>query len=120
MVSRFTPPEISSGAVPQRIREDWFFDAFLRRETTLTGPLQIPKPRAGYPLRYCSTAVAEKQDAGGPLASGYFVEATLENIREDSVTFNTEHNVAERTLNENGRTLYRICGGTETQCEGKP
>lgn len=96
--------------------EDWFFTAFLKRERRWENPVHDSQPSHESFFRYCSTALGGKTAKGKPLAAGFFLEATMENPRKDSTGFNTEYNIFERTLTENGQTLFRICGGTETQC----
>lgn len=96
--------------------DDWFFVSFLQRERRWPTPVQNPRRSRGFVLRYCPTVLAEEKNADVPLASGFFLEAALENPNPESAHFNTEHNMFERTLTVNGRTHYRICGGVEDQC----
>jgi hypothetical protein len=94
--------------------EDWFFHEFLKtREQPF--PLRDQASDAGYVYRYCPTALAEGSGTT-PLASGFFLEARLENSHADSAGFNAEYNMFERTLVDGTRSLHRICGGNETQC----
>lgn len=96
--------------------EDWFFTAFLKRERRWANPVGTPSSSHGMFYRYCPTVLGGKTAKGKPLAAGFFLEAIMENAREDSHGFNTEYNIFERTVAENGQTLFRICGGTEPQC----
>ena len=96
--------------------EDWFFTSFLKRERQWSIPVRDPKASSGFTFRYCPTVLAEKRGEGTPLASGFFLEAALENRRPESAEFNAEHNIFERTFTVKGRTRYWICGGRETRC----
>lgn len=95
--------------------EDWFFAHFWVRERKKE-PLRILGNDRQYPLRYCPTARAAVTDGQPPAASGFILEAVLEHPQPERVRFNFEHNIGERTVNVDGRSAYRICGGTETQC----
>lgn len=96
--------------------DDWFFVTFLKRERQWATPVRDSKASRGFAFRYCPTVLAEKTDEQHPLAVGFFLETPLENRPPESAGFNTEHHIFERTLRAEGRTFYRICGGTEAQC----
>lgn len=96
--------------------DDWFFTHFLKRETSLITAIRVPRQRSDPILRYCPTSLFERGDGAPPLASGFFLETNLKNTRAEQRAFNAEHNMFERTLVVDGQSLYRVCGGTETQC----
>lgn len=95
--------------------DDWFFADLLPR-TGGGQALLDPRHGAGHFLAYCPTVLRETAGSFPPLAAGFFLEARLENRRPDHAGFNDEHNMFERTLTVGTYTLYRICGGAETQC----
>lgn len=96
--------------------DDWFFQNFLKR-AAFSGMLADNDARTRrHPLRYCPTLRSDVSNDVRPLASGFFLEALLENTHPESTQFNTEHNIFERTVTVGGRSAYRICGGPETQC----
>lgn len=69
----------------------------------------------GHIYRYCVTDTDPA--AGG--AIGYFLEATLE-VDQPTGNFFDEDESRKfyyRQFTENDRTIYRVCGGTEMQCE---
>lgn len=70
-------------------------------------------PKGSY--TYCVTQVEAGQTVG------FYVEAQLEVPQPDTIGFDEDESrkFAYRIINENHRTLYRVCGGTETQC-GQP
>lgn len=70
-------------------------------------PDQLPSP-----YRYIVTQRQQQH------ASGYYLEATQERHSADTIGFDEDEKRKYhfRVLNENNQTLYRVCGGTETQC----
>lgn len=94
--------------------DDWFFSQTLVVERKGTS-IHPPGNRHRYPLRYCPTSMMGGE-AVPPSAAGFYLEALLENAQPDLTRFNTEYNIAERTLTVGGQPAYRICGGNETQC----
>lgn len=72
----------------------------------------IKAPAITSDYRYCVTQVTGKQ------ITGYYLEAQLENHQADYIGFDEDEDrkYAFRILNENGHTLYRVCGGEEKQC----
>jgi type II secretory pathway pseudopilin PulG len=67
----------------------------------------------GFDYRYCVTS----GNASG--ATGYFLEARLEGTQPDQHTFDEDElrKFYFRILHSGGKTIYRVCGGEETQCE---
>lgn len=94
--------------------EDWFFHDVVRmRDQPIS--LRDQRPLVDSVYRYCPTILAEDRRTV-PLASGFFLEVRLENPHADRAGFNAEYNMFERTFHDGARTLYRICGGNESQC----
>lgn len=94
--------------------DDWFFTHFL--STRWLSPPVDPRHAAGKALRYCPTSVIERSGQSPRAAGGFYLEAELENLRPEEAGFNSEHNVFERTLTVGRVSVYRLCGGSETQC----
>lgn len=95
--------------------DDWFFQKFLAQERGR--PELAPRTwREVHALRYCPTARTAPERGNPPFATGFYLEAPLENSSAERLGFNAEHNIFERTLRDGSRTLYRVCGGIETQC----
>lgn len=70
------------------------------------------REQRGFVYRYCVTS-------GTPQAAqGYFLEAQFEVNTRDTRAFDEDEQrkFHYRILHENGLTLYRVCGGQETQC----
>ena len=65
------------------------------------------------PYRY---VVTKTQDQA---ASGYYIEAELEVAQSDRTAFDEDEQrkYFYRILHKDGKTLYRVCGGDEKQCE---
>ena len=68
----------------------------------------------GHAYRFCATEL----DAENRGIAGYFLEAELEVDQPDTISFDEDERrkFFYRILYDEGRTLYRICGGSETQC----
>lgn len=62
--------------------------------------------------QYCITDIQNNQ------VTAYYLQAQLENYQPDQIGFDEDEarKYAFRILNENGHTLYRVCGGSEKQC----
>lgn len=67
----------------------------------------------GFIYRYCVTS----RDARG--ATGYFLEAQFEGDVAGQRAFDEDEQrkFHYRILHENGKTLYRVCGGEQIQCK---
>lgn len=65
------------------------------------------------PYRYVVTNTAANH------TQGYYLEAQLERRAPDALGFDEDEKRKYhfRVLNEKSHTLYRVCGGTETQCQ---
>lgn len=66
----------------------------------------------GRAYSYCVTNIQNSATAG------YYLEAELEVEQPDTVDhdYDETRNFDYRVLHEGGKILYRVCGGTETQC----
>lgn len=93
----------------------WFFGntSPLLREQFIDAIPHDVRENSNHLYTYCITSVEKKH------ATGYYLEATLENQATDGTYFDEdEHRKFDyRILHKNGKTLYRVCGGTETQCK---
>lgn len=63
---------------------------------------------------YCATDINEEDKV-----MGFYLEAQLERPHEDQVGFDEDEmrKFNYRILNEDSKIKYRVCGGTEKQCE---
>lgn len=97
-------PAISKNCLTSNHPDDWPFIAVL--------PHAVRENR-GFSYRYCVTS------ANSSGATGYFLEAQLENDQPDTISFDEDEQrkFHYRILHENGQTLYRVCGGEEKQCQ---
>lgn len=91
----------------------WLFgnSSLLKQKKILTAmPHDLREPVHQY--RYCVTDTQNHQ------VTSYFLEAQLEAYQADQIGFDEDEarKYAFRILNDHGRTLYRVCGGAETQC----
>lgn len=70
---------------------------------------------ANHIYRYCATEQTDSQ------AQGYFLEAQLEENLPEQTGFDEDESrkFDYRILHENDKVLYRVCGGTETQCKSE-
>lgn len=110
-----SPPTTEPECTTSNDSASWFFGA--------TSPLLTEKFIDALPhdvresttrsYRYCVTDV--KHDH----ATGFFLEATLERPQTNTtaVDEDEQRKYEYRVLNESNHTLYRVCGGTETQCQ---
>lgn len=71
-------------------------------------PDELPSP-----YRYMVTDTAANH------TQGYYLEAQLERPQADTLGFDEDEKRKYhfRVLNVNNQTLYRVCGGTERQCQ---
>jgi hypothetical protein len=69
----------------------------------------------GHVYQYCMTGVSQSSQT----VAGYYLQAELEVKQDDTRTFDEDESrkFHYRILHQDGQVLYRICGGTETQCE---
>lgn len=76
-----------------------------------------------YPMTYEATPysyhVTSQEESG---ATGYFLEAQFEVEQKDQTTFDEDESrkFHYRILHQENKILYRVCGGTETQCQPSP
>ncbi|MBI4022144.1 MAG: hypothetical protein HY372_02210 [Candidatus Andersenbacteria bacterium] len=71
------------------------------------------REQPGFVYRYCATSAT-------PLGTtGYFLEAQFESYAPDTRAFDEDEQrkFHFRILHEDGKTLYRVCGGEEMQCK---
>lgn len=93
----------------------WFFGhkSPLLIEQRLNAIPHDVRETQGYTYRYCIT------DIQNETAAGYYFEAQLEVNQPDIVAVDEDEtrNFTYRVLHEERKILYRVCGGTEKQCE---
>jgi len=83
---------------------EWFFVKVMPHDV---------REEYGYLYRYCATS----GDAAG--STGYFLEAQLEVDQKDQRSFDEDEQrkFHYHILHTDGKTLYRVCGGQEKQCQ---
>jgi type II secretory pathway pseudopilin PulG len=111
-----TSPENSQQLTcTQNSPDSWLFsDASpLLREQFIDAIPHDVRESKGHVYRYCVTSLSRGK------ATGFYLEAQLESKAPVGVFFDEdeERKFGFRVLKENGKRLYRVCGGQETQCE---
>lgn len=110
-----TPPGNQPSCTSVTEQDSWLFGGtspLLKEQHINAIPHDVRESR-GHTYRYCATQIA-----GGNIA-GYFFEAQLEVGQPETVALDEDEtrNFHYRVLREDGKILYRVCGGTETQCQ---
>lgn len=108
------PATNQPGCTDTNDTDSWLFDdhsVLLKEQHMAAIPHDVREFR-GHVYSYCATYVEDGQ------ASGYYLEAQLEVEQPDIVAHDEDdqRNFDYRVLHEDGKILYRVCGGTETQC----
>lgn len=111
------PPEEDGDCTASNDEKSWLFgnESPLLQEQHIDAIPHDTRESLGRAYRFCATAL----DAASRAVTSYFLEAELEIDQEDAVAFDEDERrkFYYRVLHDdNGRTLYRICGGAETQC----
>lgn len=109
-----TPPEGEISCTEVTDENSWLFSrqSPLLKEQHLDAIPHDVREGQGHIYRYCATDI---QDAA---AAGYYLEARLEVEQPDAIALDEDdaRNFNYRILHEDGKILYRVCGGVETQC----
>lgn len=109
------PPENEPSCTEVSNENSWLFhpqSPLLKEQHINAIPHDVRESR-GHTYKYCATHV----ESGHTI--GYFFEAQLEVDQPEIVTLDEDEtrNFTYRILHEDGKILYRVCGGTETQCQ---
>lgn len=109
-----TPPDGSVGCTESSL-ESWLFgeDSPLVTGHFINAIPHDVREERGHIYRYCVTDVSNQK------AVSYFFEATLEIDQPEGTAFDEDEDrkFDYRILHEDGKTLYRVCGGEESQCK---
>ncbi|MBI1833778.1 MAG: hypothetical protein HYR90_03040 [Candidatus Andersenbacteria bacterium] len=109
-----TPPKSKPHCTDSRTVDSWFFgpqSPIVKGQYIDVSPHDIRESDTQY-YRYCVTDIRKGE------AKGYFFEASLELPQNDVIAFDEDETrkFDYRILHEDDKALYRVCGGTETQC----
>ena len=110
-----TPPDKSIICTESSDQNSWLFgnaSPLLQEQHIDALPHDVRESR-GHIYRYCATKIPEE------VTNGYFFEAELEIDEPETIAFDEDETrkFYYRVLHEDGKTLYRVCGGIETQCD---
>ncbi|MEK7556707.1 MAG: hypothetical protein AAB538_01900 [Patescibacteria group bacterium] len=109
-----TPPSQEPGCTEVADEDSWLFSSasLLLREQHLDAIPHDVRESRGHTYRYCTTHIESGK------TNGYFFEAQLEVEQPDTIALDEDEtrNFTYRILHEDGKILYRVCGGTENQC----
>lgn len=113
-VSYPAPPGSQPGCTRSDDTDSWLFgdtSPLLKKQHINALPHDVRESR-GHTYSYCVTNIQNSATAG------YYLEAELEVEQPDTVDhdYDETRNFDYRVLHEGGKILYRVCGGTETQC----
>jgi hypothetical protein len=103
----FYPLPETSNCIASTEPEQWSFIETMPHDV---------REHTGFVYRYCVTS-ADSQGQTGAL--GYFLESQLEVDQPNQRMFDEDElrKFHYRILHEEGKTLYRVCGGEEKQCQ---
>ena len=110
-----SPPEYPLVCTQSNDQNSWFFgenSPLLKSQSIDAIPHDV-REKANHIYQYCPTQVQNGE------VSGYYIQAWLE-VEQPSQTGFDEDEMRKfhyRIVTEQGKTLYRVCGGTEQQCE---
>lgn len=97
--------------------ESWFFSGAspLLQEQYIDAIPHDVRENRGYHYSYCVTT----HDGSGR-TQGYYLQAQLERPEAQQRSFDEDEarKFYFRVLQERGQVFYRVCGGSEKQCEG--
>lgn len=110
-----TPPR-GAEACTTSSPSSWFFGeqaALLQAQAIDVIPHDV-REHSGFGYTYCAT---DRDQAGK--AQGYYLQAELERPEQEIVSFDEDEQrkFHYRVLHEDGKVYYRVCGGTELQCQ---
>lgn len=109
------PLEGATACTAATDNDSWFFGdrSVLLKEGDIDAIPHDLREKRGYVYRYCATNTDNKT------GQGYFIEAQLEQTLPPIIAFDEDESrkFTYQILSENGKTLYRVCGGTERQCD---
>ena len=111
-----TAPSQKTECTSSNEPESWFFgdqSVLLKEKIVQALPHDLREPQ-GYVYRYCVTKLENNKTAG------YFLEARFEGSRHKPGSgFDEDENRKYHFLiqNDQNQILYRVCGGTELQCQ---
>lgn len=110
-----TPPDAKTGCTNVADENSLLFggESLLLKEQHIDAIPHDVRESRDHTYRYCVT------DIQNGAAQGYFFEAQLEVEQPDTVALDEDEtrNFTYRILHEDSKILYRVCGGTETQCQ---
>ena len=110
-----TPPPEEDSCTATSDKSSWLFGSQspLLNEQFIDAIPHDVRESSDRSYRYC---VTEKQNGQ---AVGYFLEARLEVPQDNMIGFDEDEmrKFDYRIVNESNKTLYRVCGGTDTQCK---
>lgn len=109
-----TPPDAQLGCTTSS-SDSWFFgeESPLVKEQFIDAIPHDVRENKGFMYSYCVTGIQKR------VTNSFYLEATLESNVPEGVYFDEDEKrkFDYRILYENGKTLYRVCGGEEKQCK---
>lgn len=110
-----TPPDKQIGCTNSTDSNSWFFgsNSPLLDEMVIDAIPHDVREHEGYVYSYCVTRLENG------VTKDFYIQAQLEIPAEDIRAFDEDElrKFDYRIVNENGMTLYRVCGGDELQCK---
>lgn len=111
-----TPPDGKVGCTSSSA-DSWFFgeqSPLVKEQFIDAIPHDVREDR-GFTYSYCTTDIQKK------VATSFYLEAMFESDMPEGIFFDEDEQrkFDYRVLYENGKTLYRVCGGEEKQCKSQ-
>ncbi|MEX0650115.1 MAG: hypothetical protein WD200_03875 [Candidatus Andersenbacteria bacterium] len=110
-----TPPTTTSPCTTSMELDSWLFgsNSSLIKEGHIDALPHDVRESTDRHYVYCATDIQSGR------TTGYYLEAHLEQRLEPEIGFDEDESrkFDYRILNQDDKTLYRVCGGTETQCK---